>query len=469
MIDINNIKKYCIGSKGNHTFEELKNFFLGETKQISEENIYDSDNLEGITIPAVIYIMGYPGNKEHFLKLIENNTNSGGKNICISANVFQRKMANEKLPNFIDDVIRSSKEIDVHIINSLENLFLERSFAEENVVYDNVITKANKINAKNILKKNYRGRIINITSPKGGVGKSFISEILATYAGMIKKDNYRILLIDGNFSEGSVSQKMKESSGEMKCFDVVVDYFKTIKDQKDYKKLLYEKLKNVITINPTFYKSNIEMIGVDMLFAPKQNITTVRDIYDHTSILQDLIDFARDNYDLIIFDTSNEANIPLNDLLIEQADDIFFVGTTNLRSITNIRNYILNIGVDRTKVKFVYNDYDSRIPDFDQHEIVKTVFDEDLSDPDVKDLIENKYFVIDRNIGIEISESSEDTVFNANARYLDESERIKLMSILLRMINSVMPELVDSSKINNETHNKKQNSIMATLKKIFSK
>ena len=164
------------------------------------------------------------------------------------------------------------------------------------------------------IKKN--GKIISISSVKGGVGKTTMAINLAgVYYTMGKK----VLIIDADFYSGGVS--------------VWLD----IRNKKDIYTMINSIANNMYT-NIDDYVTSYNN-GIDILSSPESKYIPV------------IFDFARRNYDVIIVDTNhimNETNL----MILDNSYMSLFMVTNDLVDLKNMKS-IVSIFKDADKDNYL--------------------------------------------------------------------------------------------------------------------
>ena len=173
------------------------------------------------------------------------------------------------------------------------------------------------------IKKN--GKIISISSVKGGVGKTTMAINLAgVYYTMGKK----VLIIDADFYSGGVS--------------VWLD----IRNKKDIYTMINSIANNMYT-NIDDYVTSYNN-GIDILSSPRDPRSA---IHIESKYIPVIFDFARRNYDVIIVDTNhimNETNL----MILDNSYMSLFMVTNDLVDLKNMKS-IVSIFKDADKDNYL--------------------------------------------------------------------------------------------------------------------
>lgn len=204
---------------------------------------------------------------------------------------------------------------------------------------------------------NQNGKIITISSVKGGVGKTTLTINLAGLYFLMKK---RVLIIDLDLYAGGIAT----------CLNVNC--------KKDIY-LLIDSLSNNKQIELSDYVSNYNK-GIDILACPKDP----RDVSKIDSkFLSRVFDIAKREYDVVLVDTNHSLNeIAL--IAIDEAYNSAFVITNDLVDIKNMKSLVSIFNdMDKKNYKIVLNnsrdtgrDYISL---FDIRNMIKTNVDFTIS------------------------------------------------------------------------------------------
>lgn len=203
----------------------------------------------------------------------------------------------------------------------------------------------------------YIGKIVAVTSSKGGVGKSTTSMATAAYLGLASNEAYargdldrplKICVVDMDVYDGQVSFLVNESAPTIpKMWD----------DWKDNGRVMSEEIvrKNSIAI---------ESLGATVILASKRP-STHRGI--GIDFYLELLSRLRRMYDYIVLDTSVQyLEEALSEIVYPQADRIIFVSepvVTSVYSMTRWIRYVSDsrerngLGISKSRVGIVVNKY----------------------------------------------------------------------------------------------------------------
>ncbi len=176
---------------------------------------------------------------------------------------------------------------------------------------------------------NQNGKIITISSVKGGVGKTTITTNLAGLYFLMKK---KVLIIDLDLYAGGIATVMNVSN------------------KKDIY-MLVDALANNKQVELSDYVSHYNN-GIDILAAPKdpRDVSKIESKY-----VNKVFDLARHDYDVVLVDTSHS----LDEVCLVAMDasyNTLFVITNDLVDIKNMKTMISIFNeMDKTNYKIVLN------------------------------------------------------------------------------------------------------------------
>ncbi len=176
---------------------------------------------------------------------------------------------------------------------------------------------------------NQNGKIITISSVKGGVGKTTLTINLAGLYFLMKK---KVLIIDLDLYAGGIATCMN------------------VNNKKDIY-LLIDALSNNKQIELSDYVSNYNK-GIDVLACPKdpRDVSKIDSKY-----LSKVFDIAKREYDVVLVDTNHSLDeIAL--IAIDEAYNSVFVITNDLVDIKNMKSLVSIFNeMGKTNYKIVLN------------------------------------------------------------------------------------------------------------------
>lgn len=169
-----------------------------------------------------------------------------------------------------------------------------------------------------------KGKIMCISSAKGGVGKTFITTNLAA---IISQLNKRVLILDFDFATGGIAVSLN------------VPFEKSIYNfMDDYNNNRFASFENYVTkYNDSIY----------IMAAPKDPRQSMKmDI----RFLDILLDKASNYFDAVLIDTNHNLN-EINISMMDKVDEILFVVTNDLLDLKNTRS-LLSVFKDAEKSNY---------------------------------------------------------------------------------------------------------------------
>ena len=157
------------------------------------------------------------------------------------------------------------------------------------------------------------GKIISISSVKGGVGKTTMAINLAGIYYMMKKS---VLIIDADFYSGGVSTWL--DSKNQKDIFMLMD---SISNNR------YSSIKEYVVS----YNS-----GIDVLASPKDPRNALKIDCKYIPII---FEFAKRDYDIIIVDTNHIMN-EVNLMILDHVDTSLFMVTNDLLDLKNMKSFL---------------------------------------------------------------------------------------------------------------------------------
>lgn len=261
--------------------------------------------------------------KEGIIEILEKNKNV--QYIIINENLFgQIKI--EKLINKIKNI---NSKINILIILNRKDLNKEKYLLENKIkfIYEENLT------VENILQKIFnKNKIIAISGTEGS-GKTITTLILSEL--LIKNKNNKILIIDDNIKNNSITQIYK---------------IKNKKENTENKKTNNEiKNNKIIKIKNNLYLLNIKKLLINY---KKDKIKIINEINK-----------IKNNFKYIFIDTQNINSYKIYEKII---DENIVIINSNILEINKVKKFILN-----KKTKIILNNYNiNSISD----EILKKIF-----------------------------------------------------------------------------------------------
>ena len=153
------------------------------------------------------------------------------------------------------------------------------------------------------------GKVISISSTKGGVGKTTMATYLAGIYYMMKK---KVLIIDADFYSGGVSTWLD------------------IRNKKDIF-MMIDSISNNRYSNISDYVVSYNN-GIDVLASPKDPRCAIK---IESKYIPVILDFARREYDVVIVDTNHIMN-EVNLMILDHSDMSLFMVTNDLIDLKNM-------------------------------------------------------------------------------------------------------------------------------------
>ena len=156
--------------------------------------------------------------------------------------------------------------------------------------------------------KGIKGKVISVTSGKGGVGKTIFITNLAGVYHFLKK---RVLLIDMDLSNGGIAVELNINNNKT-IYNLADDILNNrFKDTNDY---------------VTHYSEYIDILSCCK--DPRQGVRI------DLKILEQIISLYKNNYDVVLLDTSHVPTAYTLEAL-DLSDEIIFMITDNLQDLKN--------------------------------------------------------------------------------------------------------------------------------------
>lgn len=163
------------------------------------------------------------------------------------------------------------------------------------------------------MEKSKKGKIIAVTSTKGGVGKTIITTLLA---GVYSSLNLKTLIIDLDIYGGAIATYLN-SNCERNIYNFIEDY--THNRYKTFEDYIYH------------YNSYI-----DALSSVKDPRMASKIDFKYIPILLDTVVYK---YDVILIDTTHILN-DINIVTLDNADNILYIFTNDTFDLKNTRSFV---------------------------------------------------------------------------------------------------------------------------------
>lgn len=423
-------RKLIVDINDDYKLERLKKLIKDKGIEIDEVDIQPIDNCNiesDFESAKIIFFLNYDETNEKMNKLaIENNIKKG-----YNINIVKSAESYAKTPEIFEIITISDINNTIHDIENMSNNIQQRKI---------IADQTKKIYSSFEKGSGREGLILEITTPKGGTGKTTTTQSLLEVGAQFKAEGKKVLAVDLNISEASFSKRFIESEQPHKRMDVIIKEFARGATGKE----LEAYVLNAITKEPTFSYSNVKIPNVDILFAPEDGGATCQKVFNTSIFFNILFDILKKHYDLIIVDTSNDRNLSSNLYLKEAAHKIFFVITTDRYSIENTADYILNMKFPIDRYDIFYNAYEEITPNYSFEEVIELEYGVAQDSKEFKKIVEEKVFVIPEIQQIKTANNRTDTVFNEKEGYLSPVERQILVSTYYKALNKNFPTIFKS-------------------------
>ena len=166
-----------------------------------------------------------------------------------------------------------------------------------------------------------KGKIITVTSSKGGVGKTIFIQNLA---GILAEMNQKVLLVDCDFAGGSIALNL-----DLRPLKNIFHISDDLANNR------YRGYQNYITA----YHKNIDVIAAckDLRQSFKIDIDYI------TMFLKEVKNY----YDIVLVDTTHGLNKD-NIMILDQSDVVLYIMTNDLMDMKNTNQLLLLIELLRT-------------------------------------------------------------------------------------------------------------------------
>lgn len=259
-----------------------------------------------------------------------------------------------EIKDFINKILDINKNIEISIFLECENLKL-RSFLEKKkiskIFVDGELALEDII--KRILKTEER------ESNKFDLEVDKIKDMMNNSSSKSKKvyKDTKVVAISGNYGSGKsiITSLLAQAGRKSKLKTIIID-FDIINNSINtiFRIKKYSSFENNLDINNfiTHISNNLDILcGIDSLFSEKNKISYEK--------VENLISELKDNYDLILIDTSSETVMKFIKIVLANVDKIIFLVEPNLLQIKKAENlleiYIEDWEVYPKKIEILFN------------------------------------------------------------------------------------------------------------------
>ena len=157
------------------------------------------------------------------------------------------------------------------------------------------------------------GKIISVSSVKGGVGKTTMAINLA---GVFYQEKMRVLIIDADFFGGGISTWLDSRNQK--------DIFMMMDSISNHR---YSSIRDyVVSYNH----------GIDVLASPRDPRNAMKMDCKYIPII---FEFAKREYDVVIVDTNHIMN-EINLMILDHVDTTLFMITNDLLDLKNMKSFL---------------------------------------------------------------------------------------------------------------------------------
>lgn len=295
----------------------------------------------------IIFTSNKSYNEDNLFNILKNNIEKeNNKNIKINKKIKPEikekisKKYNYKINNNsekINNNYLNNKNIykNKNIIkeNNLEENFEKNNFNNKEKVFNKKTLPLNKLfNFNQVIKQN-RKEVISILGPNG-IGKSVFSILFAK-----TMEGKKSIIID---------------------FDVLNESLHTLMGIKNYEEKIKRKIKNNDLIqNKNNLKKNILHTNLKIDLLPALNIILDPNYKLSYKKIKNVIEELKNNYDLIIIDTSSETFLDYTREIINLSNKSIFISGANLLEVRKserlLEIYRKDWNIEKGKINIVFN------------------------------------------------------------------------------------------------------------------
>ena len=309
---------------------------------ISIEELIKKIKIINNKINIIFFLEKYDINKKNKLKNLNINNIYYDKKINVNKIINLINKNNYKIENKINNKKISNKDKKLIKINFNQNNYKEIAKVQINRIieiiknnFNNLISnKNNKLNSINKIKNNKKIKIITIMGKKK-TGKTTIINLLLIY---LLQKNKKILLINLNKKiENNYFNFIRK-----KYYKIKNNYLKTNKKNEllNINENKNKKIKNIFSSLEIKINNNLNFLYNFQNICQENNLNDMLE-YFFKSYLK--------NYDYLLVDIGNNANMNLKQKIIEKSDKKLIVVQDNILGIKDVRE--LTQKLDRLEEK----------------------------------------------------------------------------------------------------------------------
>ena len=288
-------------------------------------------------------------NEDNLFNILKNNIEKeNNKNIKINKKIkpeikekiskkynYKNKLNNNFLENNNSEKINNNYFNNKNIIqeNNFEENVEKNNFNNKGTVFNKKTLPLNKLfNFNQVIKQN-RKEVISILGPNG-IGKSVFSILFAK-----TMEGKKSIIID---------------------FDVLNESLHTLMGIKNYEEKIKRKIKNNDLIqNKNNLQKNILHTNLKIDLLPALNIILDPNYKLSYKKIKNVIEELKNNYDLIIIDTSSETFLDYTREIINLSNKSIFISGANLLEVRKserlLEIYKKDWNIEKGKISIVFN------------------------------------------------------------------------------------------------------------------
>lgn len=297
----------------------------------------------------IIFTSNKSYNEDNLFNILKNNIEKeNNKNIKINKKIkpeikekiskkynYKNKLNNNFLENNNSEKINNNYFNNKNIIqeNNFEENVEKNNFNNKGTVFNKKTLPLNKLfNFNQVIKQN-RKEVISILGPNG-IGKSVFSILFAK-----TMEGKKSIIID---------------------FDVLNESLHTLMGIKNYEEKIKRKIKNNDLIqNKNNLQKNILHTNLKIDLLPALNIILDPNYKLSYKKIKNVIEELKNNYDLIIIDTSSETFLDYTREIINLSNKSIFISGANLLEVRKserlLEIYQKDWNIEKGKISIVFN------------------------------------------------------------------------------------------------------------------